>query len=119
MTTRRNNKNAGNTYERLVANELRELGYKVFTARAESRNMDNKGIDLFGPDLPFHVQCKITKDRPNYHNLITSPLLEEEKKPLLIFHRLVAKSNVRFVAQGDYVIMTKSAFYEMLEGLKK
>lgn len=119
MNQTRNNRTAGHNYERLIAKELREFGYKIFTARAESRNMDNKGIDIFGPELPFHVQCKITKDKPNYHAMLTSPLLDDEVKPLLIFHRLVAKGAVRFTTQGDYVIMTKKVFYEFLEATNK
>lgn len=108
-----NNRNRGNSYERLIVRELKELGYDVVTSRSESRNMDNKGIDIFG-DIPFHIQCKLSKDRPNYHDLITSPLLKDEVKSLVVFHRLATKANKKFMTQGDYVIMTKKEFYNLL-----
>ena len=100
------NRTAGNSLERLIVRELKELGYlDVVTARAESRNMDNKGIDVFGDSLPFYVQCKLSKDRPNYHKLILDTKGLDNKKPLFVFHRLVEKANSSFVAKGDYVIM--------------
>ena len=108
-----NSRRRGHDYERLITKELKEMGYDVVTARSESRNMDNKGIDIFG-DIPFHIQCKLSKDRPNYHDLITSPLLADETKSLVVFHRLATKANTRFIKQGDYVIMTKEQFYELI-----
>lgn len=109
------NRSQGNGYERVIVNELKELGYTdVVTSRAESRNMDNKGIDVFGNSLPWFIQCKLTKDRPNYHKLILDTKELDNTKPLLIFHRLVKKATTRFVAQGDYVIMEKSEFYKLI-----
>ena len=109
-----NSRRRGHDYERLITKELKEMGYDVVTARSESRNMDNKGIDIFG-DIPFHIQCKLSKDRPNYHDLITSPLLDDETKPLVVFHKLATKANSRFMVKGEYVIMKKSVFYELIE----
>ena len=64
----RNNRTAGNSYERLIVNELKELGFTgVVTSRAESRNMDAKKVDVFSVEgtntpLPVNIQTKNTKD---------------------------------------------------------
>ena len=51
------NRTAGNNFERLIVNELKELGFDdVVTSRAESRNMDNRGVDIFGNNFPFYIQ---------------------------------------------------------------
>lgn len=118
MNNKSNSRRRGHDYERLIAKELKEMGFDVVTARSESRNMDNKGIDIFG-NIPFHIQCKLSKDRPNYHNLITSPLLQDEVKSLVVFHKLATKSHKRFMTQGEYVTMTKKQFYELIELLNK
>jgi hypothetical protein len=109
------NRTAGNNFERLVVNELKEQGFEdVVTSRAESRNMDNRGVDIFGNSLPIYVQCKCSKSYPKNHDLLTSELLPTDK-PTVVFHRLVKKANTRFVTQGDYVTMTKEDFYKLLK----
>jgi Holliday junction resolvase len=101
------NRTAGNNFERKVVNELKELGFEdVVTSRAESRNMDNAGVDIFGKDLPYHIQCKNSKTWQNLHELITSDKLPEDK-PLVVFQRKTRKANTRFVTEGDYVSMSK------------
>lgn len=112
------NRNAGNGYERLIVNELKGEGYEdVVTSRAESRNMDNKGVDIFGASLPVHIQCKNSKSWQDLHKLLTSELLPDDK-PTVVFHRKTKKANTRFVTQGDYVSMKKEDFYELLKQLK-
>jgi len=109
------NRNAGNGYERTVVQELKKLDYPdVTTARAESRNMDNKGIDVFGDSLPFYIQCKVSKDRPNYHKLILDTKGMDDRKPLFVFHKLVEKATTRFVTKGEYVILEKEEFYKLI-----
>jgi Holliday junction resolvase len=108
------NRTAGNNFERLIVNELKGQNFEdVVTSRAESRNMDNKGVDIFGDSLPVHIQCKCSKSYPKNHDLLTSELLPTDK-PTVVFHRLVKKANTRFVTQGDYVTMKKEDFYKLL-----
>jgi len=110
------NRTAGNNYERIVVQELKKIGYDdVTTARAESRNMDNKGIDVFGESFPFYVQCKVSKDRPNYHELILNTKELDNRKPLLVFHKLVKKAKTKFITKGEYVIMEKELFYKLIK----
>ena len=116
------NRNRGNGYERTIVKELKELGYDAVTSRAESRNMDNRGIDIFSPPycsnpLPVHIQCKNTVINPHYEDLLTSELLPNDK-PTVVVHRKTKKANTRFVTQGDYVLMKKSDFYNIIEKLK-
>ena len=115
------NRVAGHNLERLIVKELKELGYDAVTARAESRNMDNRGIDIFSPPycsnpLPVHIQCKNTVINPHYEDLLTSELLPDDK-PTVIVHRKTKKANSRFVTQGDYIIMKKNDFYNLIKKL--
>lgn len=113
------NRVAGHNLERLIVKELKELGYDAVTARAESRNMDNRGIDIFSPPycsnpLPVHIQCKNTVINPHYEDLLTSELLPNDK-PTVVVHRKTKKANTRFVTQGEYVLMKKSDFYNLIK----
>ena len=110
------NRTAGHNLERDIVNEIKTLGYNVVTARAESRNMDNKKVDVFSPlgvdnSLPYYIQCKNSKSRPNYHDLITT--MPQDRIPIVI-HRQTHKANTRFVTDGDYVIMRKEDFYNLI-----
>ena len=112
------NRTAGNNFERKIVNELKELGFEdVVTSRAESRNMDNKGVDIFGHNFPYYIQCKNSKTYQKLHELITSELLPTDK-PTLVFQRKTRKANTKFVTEGDYVSMKKEVFYEILKQLK-
>jgi len=104
------NKTAGNNYERQIMNELIKMGYDVKTARNESRTMDAKGVDIVG-NFPFHAQCKLTCNIPNYHKLITTM---PDDKPGIIFHGKVEKANTQFVKKGEYVTMEKETFYDLM-----
>jgi hypothetical protein len=120
MKKHRNNKNAGSSYERLIVNELKELGYDVVTSRAESRNMDNKKVDVFSPlgvenSFPYYVQCKISKNNPNYDEILKE--MPKDRVPV-IFHRKVSKATKNFMANGDYVILQKSDFYDIVNYIR-
>lgn len=113
------NRSAGHGLERSIVKELKELGYDAVTARAESRNMDNRGIDIFSPPycsnpLPVHIQCKNTVINPHYETLLTSELLPDDK-PTVVIHRKTKKANTRFITQGEYVILKKQDFYNLIK----
>lgn len=117
------NRNAGNAYERELVNELKELGFDVVTSRAESRNMDNKKVDVFSPEgteenkiFPFFIQAKFTSSSPSY-----AKLLEEmpDNRPPLVFHRKsepykCKDGKTRHRSKGDFVILKKKDFYKLL-----
>lgn len=112
-----NSRQRGNTYERKIVNELKDLGFKdVITSRAESRNMDAKKVDVFGKSLPVNIQCKNTKDNfkvADYY--IENEEIFPDDKPLVIFHKKTKKANTKFITQGEYVYMKKSTFYDLLK----
>lgn len=114
-----NNRNRGNGYERQIAKELREIGFEdVFTSRAESRNMDNKGVDLFGDSLSFHIQCKNYTNYPKIAELLNSELLPQDK-PLAVFHKKTKKANVNFITEGEFVYIKKQDFYNLITKIKE
>lgn len=103
------NRTAGHNWERTCAKRLREKGHEVLVSRAESKNMDDKGVDLFGDSLPFHIQCKNSVKELKYHNLLTSDKLPKDKVTILM-HKKTRKSNTNFITEGEYVIMTYDTF---------
>jgi hypothetical protein len=110
-----NNRNRGNQYERDIVVELKSKGYSdVVTSRAESRNMDNKGVDVFGHSLPVHIQAKNYTKYPDIHKLLSSELLPSDKETV-IFHKKTKKAQTKFMTQGEYVYMTKECFYSLIE----
>tara|TARA_X000001382_G_scaffold130921_2_gene127870 strand:+ start:1358 stop:1723 length:366 start_codon:yes stop_codon:yes gene_type:complete len=111
------NRNAGHAYERKIRNELKQLGYTdVVTSRSESRNMDNMGVDLFGDSLPFHVQCKRSKQNLNSFDLIHRENAPNDK-PIVIFHDKVVRRGTRFRSLGEFVTMDKQIFYDIISRL--
>jgi hypothetical protein len=98
----------GNSYERDIAQEFRELGWKdCVTSRAESRNQDAKKIDLVFTN-PFSVQIKC---KNNYGNPL--PVLAEMPKDSnynIVINKIVHK--------GEFVTMSKKDFYEIISMLK-
>ena len=63
------NRTRGHDYERLIANELRELGFPgVVTSRSESKSFDDKKVDLIDTEgkLFFNPQLKSTINTPDY-----------------------------------------------------
>lgn len=110
----RNNRTAGNNFERTIVNELKKLNYNVCTSRNESRKMDALKVDIMG-DIPYHIQCKNSQNKPKYEVLLKE--MPHDKVPV-VFHRQTHKANSNFVTDGDYVIMRKEDFYEILLQLK-
>jgi len=111
----RNNRTAGNNYERQVVNELTKYGYQVATARAESRNADNAGIDIVG-DFPYHIQCKVYQNYPKLNELINNDRPERFKdKAIIVFHKKVKKAKVKFITEDEFVSLRKDDFYEIMK----
>lgn len=80
------NRTRGHDYERLIANELRELGFpQVCTSRSESKSMDDKKVDLIDPEgkLYFYPQLKATINTPDYFGIAKGCPLKD--KPFVIF----------------------------------
>jgi len=110
------NRTAGIRAEQRIAKELRDLGFDgVVTTRAESKNLDDKGVDLMQLPtsliiLPCHIQVKKTINTPKI-----SEILKPMDKPLILLHIKEEKKGSRFYEVGDYVYMDKSFFYQLLK----
>ena len=98
------NRTAGHNYERLIAQELRMLGFEAVTSRYESRSIDDSGVDLVS-NFPLNPQMKVSITQPNVHGLLTSTDAE------IIFFKKVQRSGNRFMVKGEYVMIRKDDFY--------
>ena len=68
-------------------------------------------LGIEGKSLPYYIQCKNSKNKPNYHELLT--IMPQDRTPIVI-HRQTHKANAKFITDGDYVIMKKSTFYNLI-----
>lgn len=117
----RNNKKAGNKYELDILKELEELGFDgLKTSRNESRTADAKGQDIVSVDnsinkLWFAPQCKTYSKSPNYPLLFSTYTTD---LPMVIFHKYTKKATKNFIEAGQYIIMEKDTFYNLIKQLK-
>lgn len=113
------NRTAGNNLERKYANELRELGYsRVVTSRAESRNLDAQKVDLFDeqiddPEFKYFVQVKNTTRTLNYNDMFLDET-RNKRLPYIIMHQKTKSTGKTFRKEGEYVIMEKDTFYNLI-----
>lgn len=107
------NRTAGHNYERQVTRELNDMGYQMVTARSESRNADNSGIDILG-DFPFYIQCKVMEKYPKLNELINNKRERFLDRSIIVFHKKVRKAKSRFTTEEEFVTMTKADFYKLI-----
>jgi hypothetical protein len=76
-------------------------------------------IDIFDMDnvLPFYVQCKKTQTTPSIKKLNDD--VGKKDKPLAIFWNAQHKKegNVNITSKGEYVLIPKDLFYNLLKNL--
>lgn len=110
-------KQKGNTYERKIVNELKELtgDSEIATARAESKSLDDKKIDIFDPNnaLPCYIQCKSTQTTPSVKKI--NEEVGKKEKPLAIFWNIQEKKETNICSAGEYCIIPKQLFYTLLK----
>lgn len=110
-------KRKGNNYERKLVKEHHELGFTdAKTSRSESKNLDDKGVDIVSDQIPYYVQAKTTQNNPAYHDLINNFTLSD--RPLVIFHNKQVKKESKCVSDGEFVIMEKKFFYDLIKTKK-
>ncbi len=110
MKTGKYSRTKGHDYERLIASELREQGFpEAQTSRAVNLAADAAGIDLQGTE-PFHIQCKCLKTGVNYASVLAA-MPNTKGAYNLVFSKITPR-------KGEYVIMSKATFYELLSMLK-
>ena len=109
----------GNAYELKIIKELEALGYdELKSSRSESRSLDNDKIDIAQlstaeNELPFYVQCKATKVTPSISKIIKD--CPRKDKPLIIVWNKQINKEVNMASDGEYVMMTKEYFYELVK----
>ena len=115
------NRARGNGYERRLVNELKEItgNDKLCTSRSESKNLDNAKIDIADPDkvLPFYVQAKATKAVPAIKKIFDE--VGKKDLPLCIFWNAQESRETKQISKGEYCILPKSFFYELIKPLFK
>lgn len=117
------NRSAGNGYERDIVNELKALGFFTVTSRNESKRMDDKKVDIFSPMdtpddeiFPYFCQTKFTSNSPNYKKILDE--MPNNRPGIIIHKKSVSKTcadgKVRHYADGEYVILKKEDFYNLI-----
>ena len=101
------NRRAGHTFERTLIKEFKDLGFiQCCSSRSESKNMDDKGIDLCFTD-PFQIQAKNVKTSIQYEKTLDR-MPKGKGKYNVVIHKKERK---------QYVIMEKGSFYEIIQML--
>lgn len=100
-----NARNVGHAYERKLAQEFRELGFKkTITSRYGSRFMDDQCVDLMYTQ-PFNIQAKRYNSAPSYFKWLNE--MPKDENYNVVIHK---KPNV-----GEVVVMSKDDFYEIVQ----
>lgn len=113
------NKTAGSNLEREVVKLLKEHNIypKAVTTRAESRNLDNQGVDICNtPGTTW--QCKCEVKTVNYHKLISDLKLKKFENPVIVHKKTEKSLKGRFVPKGTYAIVDLDFFIELLKNQK-
>ena len=113
------NRARGQNYERRLVNELKEItrNENLCTSRSESKKLDNAKIDIADPDsvLCFYVQAKATQATPPIKKINDEVGLKD--KPLVIFWNAQEARETKQISKGEYCILPKSFFYELIKPL--
>lgn len=104
----KNNRNKGHKYERDIVNDLKELGFEAVTSRAESRNADNRGIDIV-TNFPLNIQAKVSINQPNFHSLLNTTDAD------VVFFKKQEKAAKNFLTKGEYVCLRKEDFLKLFK----
>ena len=116
-------KTKGSAYERQLVNELKELtgNINIFTSRSMSKKLDDMKIDIADPDniLPCYIQTKKTQTTPSVKKINAE--VGKKDKPLCILWNIQEKKegNTNITSQGEYAIIPKEFFYELLKNHKE
>lgn len=108
----------GHNAERLIAKELKELGYPhAATSRATSKQLDDAKVDI--NYVPFNIQSKAVDKNLNFRDYVglLNELNEHVSKlppdllvrltyPAMVFHKKDRQT---------LVIMTKNDFYDLIK----
>jgi len=99
-----NSRNKGIHYEQALVREFKTLFKtdKIYSSRAESKRMDDAGVDIVG-EIPIHVQAKAMETTPPAHKILANMPTD---KPRVIFWKKNYKPQI--------VIMEAETFLEIM-----
>ena len=92
----------GHAYELEIVNMLKDMGYTAVSSRSESKNMDDKGVDII-TNFPLHIQAKAWKAAPSYHAVLKGMPTDKFRA---IFHKRPNK--------GTVVVMEMKDFFDLI-----
>lgn len=107
----------GHDYERLIAQDYRDLGYTAVRA-IQSRGAEKCDINVEG--LPFWFECHCS-DRPRVFDKLRQALRDRKEGQPIILH---IKQNMKPKTKGDphplheVVVLEKEYWYELLKALR-
>lgn len=111
------NRQRGISYELKIIKELKEISKNenLCSSRSESKKLDNYKIDIFDRDkvLPFYCQIKATQSIPQVKKINEEVGLKD--LPLVIFWNAQEARDKKQISVGEYCILPKKLFYELLE----
>ena len=109
----------GNSYERQIARELRELGFEgIKTSRSESKSTDDNKIDLLDKaslDSVFagEIQLKKTKATPSYFTIREQTTWNNDLFCILWNKQINGNINMKSI--GECAIISKNLFYKLIK----
>ena len=107
----------GHTYERQIVKELKEItkDEELCTSRSESKKLDDMKIDIADPNniLPFYCQIKSTQATPQIKKI--NKEVGKKDKPLVIFWSAQEARDKKQISVGEYCILPKDLFYELIK----
>jgi len=94
-----NARKKGNTFEVRFCQMLRFFGFEAKTARAESKNLDDSGVDIF-TNCPFNFQLKaVERMNQSYHDILENM---PRDKTRIIVHKRNNKGSVVVMKLEDF-----------------
>lgn len=112
-------KTKGNAYECQIVKELKVLtgSEDISTSRSSSKKLDDQKIDINDESglLPCYFQLKKTKVTPSIKKI--NQEVGKIDKPLCILWNIqeTKEGNTNITSQGEYAIIPKKFFYELIE----
>lgn len=110
------NRQRGHSYELKIIKELKEItkNENLCSSRSESKKLDDAKVDIFDQDkiLPFYCQIKATQSIPQVKKINEEVGLKD--LPLVIFWNAQEARDKKQISVGEYCIVPKQLFYNLL-----
>lgn len=112
----KNSKQRGNSYERRIAQELRDLGFQgVRTTREISKFLDDQKVDIIDTEnkLKCLLQLKLTQATPNYFKIREECPIKDA--PFCVIWNKTKQTASTFRSVGEVVLLDKDFFYKLIK----